>query len=377
MSKIKIVLGVTVGGSSKLLEGQAEYLNSRDFDVYLMSPDHPKEKLFCQKEKCTHIPIEINRNISIFDDLRTLYNLTLKLRKLQPDIVNFGTPKMGFLGILAAKLSRVKNRIYTCRGLRYETERGIKRKILMFIERLSAKFATKVIYVSQSLMQKAIEDKVGFKYKSVVLANGSSNGLNLNVFSRENVDKRERENLINKYHLSEKFVLGFIGRITEDKGINDLIDSFEEISKKHNDMTLILVGHFECNQTLKDRIDNNSNILCFPFTNNVPLFLSIFDIFILPSFREGFPNVPIQAAAMGLPVITTNATGCVDSVKHKFNGFIYQKKNVKELSKSILAYYDSEELRKTHSLNAIEWSKNFSNEIIWEEQISMYKNIIQ
>ena len=94
-------------------------------------------------------------------------------------------------------------------------------------------------------MQKAIEDKVGFKYKSVVLANGSSNGLNLNVFSRENVDKRERENLINKYHLSEKFVLGFIGRITEDKGINDLLDSFEEISKKHNDMTLILVGHFE------------------------------------------------------------------------------------------------------------------------------------
>src|SRR5690606_29677947 len=135
-------LGITVGGSSKLLEGQAEYLNSKDYDVYLMSPDHPKEKLFCEKEKCTHIPIEINRNISIFDDLRTLYNLTLKLRKLQPDIVNFGTPKMGFLGILAAKLSRVKNRIYTCRGLRYETERGIKRKILMFIERLSAKFAT-------------------------------------------------------------------------------------------------------------------------------------------------------------------------------------------------------------------------------------------
>jgi|SRR5690625_4048008 len=377
MSKTKIALGVTVGGSSKLLEGQAKYLKSKNYDVYLISPDHPKEKAFSQKEECTHIPIKINRNISIVEDMITLFSLTLKLRELRPDIVNFGTPKMGFLGIMAAKISGIKNRIYTCRGLRYETEQGNKRKVLMFIERLSAKYASKVIYVSHSLMQKAIEDKVGFEHKSIVLANGSSNGLNLKVYSRENVDEKERQNLINKHKLSDKFIIGFIGRITEDKGIEDLINSFETVKSKHENALLILVGHFECSESLKDRIDNNTNIICFPFTDNVPLFLSIFDIFILPSYREGFPNVPIQAASMGLPVITTDATGCIDSVKHGYNGFIYPKKNSEKLTKHILAYYNSNELRENHSVNSIEWAKNFSNEKIWDEQINLYKNILK
>lgn len=377
MKGIKLVLGVTVGGSSKLLEGQVKYHIKNGYDVYLMSPDHPKEIAFCEREGCKHIPIKINRNISPFQDIYTLNQIKKQLKNIKPDLVNFGTPKMGFLGVLGAKLAGIKNRVYTCRGLRYETESGFKRKLLMMMERLSAKFATKVIYVSPSLMQKAINDGVAFPKKSVVLGMGSSNGVNIEYYSKDNIDSDERDEFIHSYNLKDKFIIGFIGRITKDKGIEDLVKVIDKISKEHKNIILITAGHFECSEEFERFILNHSNIITFPFTDNVPLFLSLFDIFVLPSYREGFPNVPIQAAAMGLPVITTDATGCIDSVKHDFNGFVYQKGNTVELENYILRYYHSDELVKTHAVNSVSWAKRFDNTIIWNEQDLLYKILIK
>lgn len=376
MDKIKLVLGVTVGGSSKLLEGQVRNLKDMDYDVYLMSPDHPKEIAFCKREGCIHIPIKINRNISLIQDLLTLLAIVKNFKKINPDIVNVGTPKMGLLGVIGAKIAGVKNRIYTCRGLRYETEGGLKRKILMFMEKMSARFATKVIYVSSSSMKKALQDKVAYKKKSVVLSLGSSNGINLKYFSKENINSIEKDELILKHNLFNQFTIGFIGRITKDKGIEDLIEAFEFLLPAKDNVCLILVGHFECSKELETYILNHNKIFWFPFTDNVPLFLSLFNVFVLPSYREGFPNVPIQAAAMGLPVITTNATGCIDSVKHGYNGFIYRKGNQNELKNCLFKYIESPELLEKHGTNSLDWAKNFENNIIWEAQNKLYKSMI-
>lgn len=373
----KIILGVTVGGSSKLLEGQVSYMRNLGCQVFLMSPNHPKEIAFCEREGCTHIPISINRNISPFQDLKTLFQLVKEIRRIKPDLVNFGTPKMGLLGILAARISGVKNRIYTCRGLRYETVLGFKRKILMSMERLTALNAKKVIYVSPSLREKALSDQVAFLQKSIVLGKGSSNGVNLDYFSRARVDEAKRTSFIQENRLSNQFVIGFIGRITEDKGIEDLVQAFELVESTTKDVRLLLVGHYECSDELKSKLVAHPAIVTFPFTDDVPLFLSVFDVLVLPSYREGFPNVPIQAASMGVPVVTTDATGCKDSVQDGYNGFIYPKKEVEKLSKCLLNYAESKDLLALHAANSLNWARNFSNEIIWKEQDKLYQSMMK
>lgn len=373
---IKLVLGVTGPGSSRLLDGQVKYFISKGYKVYLLSPDHPKEHLFCKREGCTHLPVKISKEIDPGSDVKAVIQIIGHLRKVRPDIINVGTPKMGLLGLLAAWWLKIPNRIYTCRGLRYESESGAKRWLLKKVELLTVALAKQVIYVGNSIKETSMQNNTCFPEKSIVIGKGSSNGVNLQYFNRKNVDEIERERLIQIHSLKGTFVIGYVGRVSLHKGTYELVSVFEDLYHLNQQLRLVLIGHFDCTQELKNRIKSHPGIIYFEFQDNVPLFMSLFHLFVLPSWREGFSNVAIQAAAMGLPVITTNATGCRDAVNHEFNGVIFSVRSNEDLKASLESYIHNPLRIERHSENSLVWAEKFKSENVWDGLGKIYEGII-
>lgn len=373
--KKKLILGVTVGGSSRLLDGQAKYFKELGYEVFLISQDHFKEPIFCQKEGIEHLPVkDIVAEIHPSKDAKALFQILKHFRKIKPDIVNVGTPKMGLLGMLAAYFLGVEKRIYTCRGLRFETEKGMTRKILLAMEKLTVRLAHQVIYVSPSMYQAALSAGVANKNKSKIIPPGSSNGVNIEAFQRNKISVEGRENLIAQYELANKLVIGFVGRVTQHKGVYELMEAFEKLYAENTNLSLIMMGHIKCEDSFEQRFRVHPGVIHIPFQDNVPLYMSLFDIFVLPSWREGFPNVPIQAAAMGLPVIVSNATGCIDSVQDGVNGTIYQVKDSEALYNALKKYLDQPDLRTEHGAKGLDWAKQFSQETIWNGIQKVYES---
>lgn len=374
--KKKLILGVTLGGSSRLLDGQAKYFMELGYDVYLISQDHYKEPIFCAKEGIRHLPVDIVADISLFKDLKALAQIIRHFRKIRPDIINVGTPKMGLLGMLAASLLGVKKRIYTCRGLRFETEKGIKRWILMNMERITTHLCHRVIYVSPSLKRAAISYGVGKEDKSVVIGLGSSNGVNVNTFKKDKINPTARESLLREYRLEGKVTIGFVGRVTKQKGCCELVEAFEILYKEYKDIQLVMMGHIKCSPDLERQFRSHPGIIHIPFQDDVPLFMSLFDILVLPSWREGFPNVPIQASAMGIPAVVSDATGCVDVVCDDWNGKIFNKKSVESLTDALRFYLSNPGIRSIHGNNGIKWSENFKSAKVWDGIENVYQSFV-
>lgn len=366
--KKKLILGITSGGSSRLLDGQAKYFKDLGYEVYLVSQDHFKETIFCDKEGIQHLPIkDIVADIHPIKDVKALLQIIQHFRRVKPDIVNLGTPKMGLLGMVAAYLIRVKTRIYTCRGLRFETESGIKRKILMLMENLTVRLAHRVIYVSPSLKDTAMKLGVGIQKKSFVIQKGSSNGVDVSYFKRDLINLSERQALLSFYGLEGCLVIGAVGRVTRDKGSYELVEVFEKLSNKYKNLRLIFMGHIKCEPDFEARFRKNKKIIHIPFQNNVPLYMSLFDVLVHPSWREGFPNVPIQAAAMEIPVIISDATGCIDAVSNGYNGLKFQMRNKTQLESCIETYIKNEnKIREFHGRNGCKWAQEFNQKVIWE-----------
>ncbi|WP_310993543.1 glycosyltransferase family 4 protein [Aequorivita marina] len=373
MRRKKLILGVTLGGSSRLLDGQPQYFKNLGYDVFLTSQEHTKGVVFCEKEGISYLPVTIDKEINPLLDIKTLFQLIKHFRKVKPEVVNLGTPKMGLLGILAATIVGIEKRVYTCRGHRYETEAGFKRKILMWVERLTAKCATDVIYVSKSLYNNALINKLAYPEKSHIIGEGSSNGIDIEFFNRNAIDTAKQNELIQNLNLKEKFVIGFVGRISLHKGVYELIEAFEDIYENHTNSRLILMGHIDCDGKFEERFRSHPGIIHIPFQDDVPLYMSLFDIFVLPSWREGFPNVPIQAAAMGLPVIVSDATGCVDSVEDNVNGIVFPCKNPSALKAALESYIENPSLIKKHGENGLKWAGSFSQKRIWNGINEIYK----
>jgi|SRR6218665_450796 len=373
MSQKRLILGVTIGGSSRLLDGQAKHFKSLGYDVYLISQNHYKEKLFCEREGITHLPVDIVAEISPLKDIKSLIQVIRHFRSVKPDIVNVGTAKMGLLGVISAKMLSVPKIVYTCRGFRFETETGVLRKLLIGFDKLIMKLSDQVIFVSPSLKIAAAKYKLLIEHKSVVIGKGSSNGVNIEAFNKEKVNQEERQQLINEYDLSGKLVIGFVGRVTLHKGAYELVESFEKLYQENDSLRLILMGHIKCDEKFEQRFLSHPGIIYIPFQDNVPLYMSLFDIFVLPSWREGFPNVPIQAAAIGVPVIVSDATGCIDSVDNNVNGVIFKVRNQEDLESALRMYINKPELRQEFGKNGIAWARNFSKEEIWSGIQKVYE----
>jgi glycosyltransferase involved in cell wall biosynthesis len=247
------------------------------------------------------------------------------------------------------------------------------------MEKITSKLAHQVICISKSVKILGINHKIFNEDKVDVIHKGSSNGVNLNLFNPElgqynDVKNRMRVDL----NLEIYFVFGFLGRIVDRKGINELFQVFNEIYNKNQNARLLLVGPFEMNQIadkeLIEKIDGHPGIINFGKVKQeeVPGFMLAMDVFVLPAWWEGFGNVLVQAAAMGLPVISTTGTGTVDAVSDGYNGILVPVKNKEKLQDAMEKMMSDEKQRKEYGQNGILWAQNFDRQLIWKGLDKIY-----
>ena len=318
----------------------------------------------------------MQREIALFQDIKSLWVVYKHLKRIKPDIVNVGTPKMGLLGMIASIILGVENRIYTCRGFRYEHETGLKRRTLMFMERITGYCANEIICISPSVQELGVKDGLFNPQKCTVIHKGSSNGINTDRFNAGNVLDTDKKELKAQLNINNKFVFGFVGRLIDRKGVTELYEAFAKIFKMNANTALLIVGPPEFEQLtdkeLVHKLKEHPGILMPGRTDDVPLFLSVMDVFVLPAWWEGFGNVLVEAAAMGIPVISTKGTGTRDAVCDGFNGILVDVKSVNQLAEAMVELKNNEEKYIQMGKNGLDWAKNFNRTRIWEGMKEIY-----
>ncbi|MDW4299774.1 glycosyltransferase family 4 protein [Staphylococcus saprophyticus] len=375
MKKQKIFHLVTVSKSIPLMKGQIEFLRGKGLDACIISSDGKEIRKF---DKDAYRIVNMEREISILKDIKSLVNLIILFLKEKPLIVNSGTPKAGLLGTIAAFITKRPNRIYTVRGLRLETVTGLRYKLLYTMEKIAMMCSTDIIAISDSLKEKIIELGLAKESKIRILGYGSSNGLNVKDFNVTNnkIDINIKEQLVNS------FVVGYVGRIVKDKGISELIKSFQKLQKLKYNIKLLIVGDFEKADSISDEeikiLKNDSNIVWVNRVDNPVAYFNNMDVFVFPTYREGFGNVSIEAQLLKVPVITTNVTGAKDTVINGETGFIVEKNEVDAIVEKIELLINDENYRKNLGENGKKWiEKYFSNDIIWNDLEQLYINLLQ
>lgn len=365
----------------KLLGGQLKFMSDH-YQVTGISSQGEQLQKVATRENIKVAAIEMTRQITPFKDLKAVFHLYRYFKKHQPFIVHSHTPKAGTLGMLAAKLARVPHRLHTVAGLPLMETTGKKRKLLNFVERFTYSQATRV-YPNSFGLQKIILDQQFCKAEKLkVLANGSSNGINTQIFSRDEISVEFQHQLKKDLLISETdFVFIFVGRLVSDKGINELIVAFKKISAAFPQAKLLLVGPEEqeldpLQPVTQEEIKNNAAIISVGFQQDVRPYFAISDALAFPSYREGFPNVVLQAGAMDLPSIVTDINGCNEIIIDEFNGLIVPPKDSNALflkMKLLLTQpemYDT--LKKSTRQNIV---KNYAQEIVWNALLNEYKRL--
>lgn len=307
--------------------GQYKYLASKGYDIWLASSsEEPVE--FVKANSITYRQFDIRRSMSPFADLRTIVSLIGFIRSERFDAVIGHTPKGAMIAMIAALLAGVKTRIYYRHGLIYTTAKGIRRQILKSVEQFTALCSTAVINVSPSLSALAVNDHLNSDKKQRVIGRGTCGGIDtVNVFNPELVSEKQTADLRSSLGISEKdFVVGFCGRICKEKGIRELIDGFRTFNQKNPNSKLLLVGPYDARDILPDEykkeIEQNPNIIFTGLTEKalLPQYYSIMDVFVFPSYREGFGMCVIEASAMKVPILVSRSHGCIDSIQEHETG---------------------------------------------------------
>lgn len=370
----------SIGG---LLKGQLNFM-SQYYNVIAISSDGDGLlKEFTDAEKVQSRHVEMTRKITPIKDLIAVYKLFKVFKKEKPFIVHTHTPKAGTLGMLAAKLAGVPNRLHTIAGLPLVEATGSKRLLLNIVEKLTYACATKIYPNSYGLQDIILEHKFTKPEKLKVLGNGSSNGIDTSFYNSDAISDTEKQEVKNELQIKpEHFVFVFAGRLVADKGINELIEAFTRINKKYNHTKLLLVGTFEenldpLNSTTMDSIKNHQNIIAVGWQDDVRLHFAISNSLVFPSYREGFPNVVLQAGAMKLPCIVSNINGCNEIISEPENGIIIPVKNTEALynamEKMCLLSKQEHEIMGETSRNYI--VSKFERQYVWNAILETYKTL--
>ncbi len=375
----KIVRVTTIADSLKdLLEGQLRFMNQH-YEVIGVSGDGDSLRAVRANEGVRTEVVEMTRTISPIKDLKAVYQLYKILKKEKPHIVHTHTPKAGTIGMLAAKLAGVKHRFHTVAGMPLLVVNGPKRFLLNIVEKFTYACATKVFPNSFGLKEIIISEGFTTKSKLKVIGKGSSNGIDIDYFDRNRFSKDEQNKLKRELEIKDEFVFTFVGRLVSDKGVNELVTAFDSINKDYN-AKLVLVGWREEQldpllQETETIIQKNSNIIEVGYQPDVRPFYTIADALVFPSYREGFPNVVLQAGAMHVPSIVSDINGCNEIIRNGENGIIIPVKDVNAIETAMKHFINTpEEVQdmKTKSRQII--VDNYRHEYIWEALLKEYQN---
>jgi len=354
-TRASIVVGVTNPQTCLVMGPKLRALREAGFKVTLVTSPGELLEQTATREGVEAVAVPMKRRLVPLADLLSLVRLWLLLGRLRPDLVEFSTPKAGLLGSLAALLRGVPRRIYVLRGLRLETAMGLKLRAMLMGERIAAACAHVVLCNSTSLRDKALELRVTRPSKLKILGDGSSIGVDTRRFSPGPSDVREQLGLG-----SDAQVVGFVGRLTRDKGLPELIEAFDSILDAAPTACLLLVGWFDESEDalggdLRARIQSHPRVHMTGYVRDTAPYYRVMDLMVLPTWREGFPNVVLEAAATGIPVVTTLSTGSRDSVVPEVTGLLIPPGYPEAITEAVLKLLGDPERRQRMGRSARAW----------------------
>jgi glycosyltransferase involved in cell wall biosynthesis len=359
--------------------GQIGKLREAGFRVTLISSPGPLTQE-AQAEGAEVIAVPMERGIAPFRDLVSLWRLWRTLRRTRPDIINVGTPKAGLLGGIAARLAFLRGRIYTIHGLRFETARGFTRTLLRWTERIACHNAQYVRCVSPSVRERAIQFGVLEPEKAYVIGAGSTNGIDCDHYQAA---KNRSHGLRLALGIpSSAKVVGFVGRFTRDKGINDLYKAYYRLRCLLPDLHLLLVGCFEdldpIDPGIRNQLQSDKNVHFAGLVLDTAPYYHVMDVLAFPTHREGLGLVSLEAQAAGVPVVATNATGAVDSLLEEITGKLVPVCDEEALAAALLEILTDPEKRLRMGRAGAKWvRRQFQCDLIWDALLQDYRRILR
>ncbi len=372
----RLVHVTTVPETLRFLAGQPRYMQRHGFEVFAVSSGGEDLARICAAEGMVGVAIEMPRRITPLRDLVALARLWTLLRTLRPDIVHAHTPKGGLLGMLAAWLARVPTRIYHIHGLPFVTRRGWSRWLLRSTERVSCAAATQVLCVSRSIARLATEERLAGDARIEVLLGGTINGVDTTRF-RPQLEPVRRSCRSEHGIPDSAAVIGFVGRLVREKGISELAEAWASLRARFADAHLLLVGPWEpfdpAPPAVRAALCQDPRVHLSGLDWDTPRLYAAMDVVVLPTHREGFPVVPLEAAAMELPVVATRVPGCTDAVVDGVTGRLVPPRDPEALASALASYLEDEDLRRAHGRAARARVRDeFSQVAMWEALLARY-----
>lgn len=373
-----ILVGVTSAQTCILLPARSRALRDAGFRVSIVSgPGELSAGAKRVSGVMAHV-VPMARGIELFADFIAFCRIWQLIRRLRPDIVEFSTPKAGLLGNIAAWIRRVPVRVYFLRGLRLETATGLMRIVLLWSEKIAAACAHVVVANSRSLGNRAHELGISNGNKTMILGEGSSNGVDAVRFSPGSSSVRDELAIPAKAQ-----VIGFVGRLTTDKGVPELLEAFVKVLRHRRECCLLLVGWFDAaadalGRGLRERIEGHPQIVCTGYVADAAPYYRAMDLMVLPSWREGFPNVVLEAAASGVPVIATTCTGSCDAVVPEVTGVLVAPGNPDAIAEAALRLLGDDQLRGRMAGAARKWAvEHFDEQHVLAMTVQFYQELLK
>lgn len=380
----KLVRVTTVPGSIRtLLRGQLKYM-SQEYEVIGVASSLPEGDLerAAEEQNARGYPIKMTRKITPFKDLRAILILYSILKKEKPFFIHSHTPKAGLVAMISGWLAGVPHRLHDSVGLPLFEARGFKRTVLIWVEKLIYFFATRVYPNSRNMMEYLVEHKYASAKKMKFLGSGSSNGVDTTLFDRKAINHEEKDELRRSLGIKEKdFTFIFVGRMVRDKGLNELLSVTERFNQEGYKIKLILVGNQEpdlnpISEKSQKILSTNPAVIAAGHQRDVRPFMAISDALVFPTYREGFPNVPMEAGSMELPGIVTDINGCNEIVTDGVNGLIIPIKDEEALYKAMKTLMDNPNLAKSMGEASRPLMKsNYERQHVWDAILEEYKSL--
>lgn len=373
----------TVPDSLIFLDGQIDFMKRHGFEVSIASSPGPFLFEFGRRAGVDVYPIDMPRRITPVSDAQSLSQLYGAIRKIQPHIVHGHTPKAGLLAMLAALAAGTPLRLYHMRGLLLITATGFRRQLFANAERLTCAIAHHVFCNSHSLRQTAIRERLSDPRKLEVLLAGSGNGVDSSGrFDPDGLPADAKLSMRRELGIpADALVVGFVGRLVGDKGIRELVRAWQNVRGRVPAAHLVIVGPYEPRDPVsaedKKLLETDPRIHMLGFRKDLPRLYAATDVVVLPTYREGFPNVLLEAQSMRIPVVSTRVEGCVDAVDDGVTGVLVPPRDAIGLEDALVRYLEDRSLRMEHgNAGRRRVLTLFARERIWEAMRARYESLL-